>query len=381
MFWDGRDGTGANVPLTSGLEINYQVEMNGGEIHIMFLDVENNNGGITFTRLNGPASPDNGFFYNHINVNGTTSGGMPPNITSTTIPYTYGAGFGNDNLLDYWAYVDVAGGTSGSFTVDVVADCSVPSIRDSDNDGILDDEDIDDDNDGIPDLNEFCHPTNDFSCLPGGLDPSKDNDGDGVPNYLDANDPAVNSGCTDSNNNGVCNNVPAIFDKDSDGVPDHLDLDSDNDGILDMTEAGHGLVDGDGDGRIDGLQSEFGDNGLFNPISTVPNDPAADIVYGILDTDSNGTPDHDDLDSDDDGILDAIEAPGSDDDFDGIIGTGVPMVDANGIAITDGNGDAITIILSPRDFDNDGLPDYRDCLLYTSPSPRDATLSRMPSSA
>ena len=25
--------------------------------------------------------------------------------------------------------------------------------------------------------------------------------------------------------------------------------------------------------------------------------------------------------------------------------------------------------------------DYRDCLLYTSPSPRDATLSRMPSSA
>ena len=27
------------------------------------------------------------------------------------------------------------------------------------------------------------------------------------------------------------------------------------------------------------------------------------------------------------------------------------------------------------------LPLYRDCLLYTSPSPRDSTLSRMPSSA
>jgi len=26
-------------------------------------------------------------------------------------------------------------------------------------------------------------------------------------------------------------------------------------------------------------------------------------------------------------------------------------------------------------------PEYEDCLLYTSPSPRDATLSRMPSSA
>ena len=27
------------------------------------------------------------------------------------------------------------------------------------------------------------------------------------------------------------------------------------------------------------------------------------------------------------------------------------------------------------------VPDGKDCLLYTSPSPRDATLSRMPSSA
>ena len=29
----------------------------------------------------------------------------------------------------------------------------------------------------------------------------------------------------------------------------------------------------------------------------------------------------------------------------------------------------------------DSLDDYLNCLLYTSPSPRDATLSRMPSSA
>ena len=29
----------------------------------------------------------------------------------------------------------------------------------------------------------------------------------------------------------------------------------------------------------------------------------------------------------------------------------------------------------------DSMPDLRVCLLYTSPSPRDATLSRMPSSA
>ena len=39
------------------------------------------------------------------------------------------------------------------------------------------------------------------------------------------------------------------------------------------------------------------------------------------------------------------------------------------------------VYLSPK-FNKDGLiPVVTTCLLYTSPSPRDATLSRMPSSA
>ena len=41
--------------------------------------------------------------------------------------------------------------------------------------------------------------------------------------------------------------------------------------------------------------------------------------------------------------------------------------------------------MNNADSDGDGLPDgwevNNGCLLYTSPSPRDATLSRMPSSA
>ena len=36
-----------------------------------------------------------------------------------------------------------------------------------------------------------------------------------------------------------------------------------------------------------------------------------------------------------------------------------------------------TVIVVPED----SVADTQDCLLYTSPSPRDATLSRMPSSA
>ena len=38
-------------------------------------------------------------------------------------------------------------------------------------------------------------------------------------------------------------------DTDGDGVPDYRDLDSDNDGIVDLFEVGG--VDGDGDGRLD----------------------------------------------------------------------------------------------------------------------------------
>ena len=360
LYWDGLDGTGANIPFASNFEINYKVEMKGGEVHIMFLDIENNTGGISFKRINGTAAPDNSFYYDHTPVGGTASGGSAPNLTSTTVPYTYDSGFGNNNLLDYWAYADLTGTATGSFIVDVVASCTTPSLRDSDGDGIFDNEDIDDDNDGILDIKEYCNPSHDWSCLPNGIDPSGDNDDDGVPNYLDSNDPAVASGCTDSSGNGVCDNVPAIYDNDSDGVPDHLDLDSDNDGILDMTEAGHGLVDTDLNGRIDGTQMDFGDNGFYNPISSDPDDITAVATYAVLDTDDDDVPDYDDLDADGDGIVDAIEAPGSDPDFDGIVGTGIPVVDNNGIAILDGNGNPVVIAHAPKDLDGDGLPDYRD---------------------
>ena len=47
----------------------------------------------------------------------------------------------------------------------------------------------------------------------------------------------------------------------------------------------------------------------------------------------------------------------------------------------DTDGDSICDYLDDDD-DNDGYTDsHETCLLYTSPSPRDATLSRMPSSA
>ena len=92
------------------------------------------------------------------------------------------------------------------------------------------------------------------------------------------------------------------------------------------------------------------------------------------------------LDSDGDGLFDVVDIdnnPGSSDiDGDGIIDE-ADIDFVNGGADTDFDGIADA---SDPDADGNGLVDtavgqFILCLLYTSPSPRDATLSRMPSSA
>lgn len=99
---------------------------------------------------------------------------------------------------------------------------------------------------------------------------------------------------------------PLFRDTDGDGIPDNLDLDSDNDGIPDVIEASgntslalSGCRQPDGANVVNGCEDGSTDNVFATP----------------LDTDSDGTPDFLDLDSDLDGCPDATEA--------GIIGTGV----------------------------------------------------------
>ena len=131
---------------------------------------------------------------------------------------------------------------------------------DIDNDGVQNYDDIDDDNDGILDVNEGR----------GNNNPDGDEDGDGIQNWADVTDNG-NGGdgtitdYTDSNSDGI----PDVFDADGDGIPNHLDLDSDNDGIGDIVEAGGTDVDGNGvvdgaftDGDTDGWSNVFdSDNG------------------------------------------------------------------------------------------------------------------------
>ena len=188
--------------------------------------------------------------------------------------------------------------------------------------------DIDDDNDGIPDYVEINDPIawqdadgdltlNWNDNTPGGgivwtdnngdmfndnFDPSADSDNDGIPNFYDINFP----GYVDSNGDGVNDNM----DKDLDGIPNHLDLDSDNDGIPDTVESFG--VDANGDGIIDNYSDT--DNDGFSQNVDFNNSGVTNSALGLgpLDTDGDGIPNYLDLDSDNDGIPDITEAFGTD---------------------------------------------------------------------
>ena len=61
----------------------------------------------------------------------------------------------------------------------------------------------------------------------------------------------------DLDNDGISNDEEGYGDDDGDGIPNYLDLDSDNDGIPDVIEGGDGDLDTNGDGVIDILDVLF----------------------------------------------------------------------------------------------------------------------------
>ncbi|NJL12261.1 MAG: T9SS type A sorting domain-containing protein [Microscillaceae bacterium] len=253
---------------------------------------------------------------------------------------------------------------------------------DSDGDGIADNLDIDDDNDGIPDVFETTGQA--------GTDPSADQDGDGIPNYLDksyALAPAWS--VADLNNDGVVD----FFDRDRDGIANHLDLDSDNDGLPDVVEAGG--IDANGDGLLDFAEptadeADLDDDGLIDNIeANIASTSQLTSLTGnggfyyttaparALDTDGDGVPDFLDLDSDNDGIFDVIESGGNDADNNGRLDFAGSFVsndtNRNGwIDTRDGNVGGVSPITTTGtignapaayvgfDKDGDGVPNFRD---------------------
>ena len=244
---------------------------------------------------------------------------------------------------------------------------------DTDGDGLFNNCDPDSDNDGIPDAVEDTN---------GNGNPNDDDgDGDGIPNYLDLDsdndgildlyESGIDGGqiaANDNPANGVLDSPNALStntprDKDGDGIPDFLDLDSDNDGIKDLTESGiTGFTDANNDGVVDGPDADNdgvqdsvdGDDAVFgSPGAGVPKD-----------TDGDGVPDVNDLDSDNDGIKDLTESGRmnfTDDNNDGV----VDGPDADNDGIKDSVDEADGTFGSPDgpalvDTDSDTVPNYLD---------------------
>jgi hypothetical protein len=191
---------------------------------------------------------------------------------------------------------------------------------DSDGDMVVDALDLDSDNDGIYDVIENGNSNLDLDQN-GQIDSVELND----TNYDGRHDAAFNPG-----------------DFDGDSVLDFLDLDSDNDGLYDLFEAGIGInsFDVDNDGQIDLGFLDSNMNG------------AADVSETIipLDSDANDTPDFIQLDSDSDGCFDADEAG-----FTATLGILDGTAFDNDGLVSGGDGYNFAI-----DSNADGLFDYQD---------------------
>ena len=245
----------------------------------------------------------------------------------------------NDGILNYLD-LDFPG------RIDTNAD-GVDDRFDTDLDGKINMLDLDSDNDGIPDVVEaYGVDTNGD----GMIDNFTDTDGDGLSQNVDGNN-------TGAYNTGLGLGIP---DLDGDGVPNFLDLDSDNDGIPDLVEAGGADVNNNGkvdvflDVNGDGLADAYtGATALLKTGADVNGDGKAD-TYPNRNLDYDAKPNPYDMDSDGDGIVDVIEA-------------GLPDANLNGIVdgVIGANGWSTTVSVMPgplaiRSTDGDGKPDYLD---------------------
>ncbi len=272
----------------------------------------------------------------------------------------------NDGILD-----TVEG--SGDFDLDGVANWF---DLDADGDGILDLEesglnelqqsDLDENADGQIDvsnafgLNGLADKlettvesgVTDYSNDSFGENPAN-SDADVQPNFLDLdsdNDAipdVIEAGFIDVDEDGLmdANQVATMnpLDFDSDGIEDVLDLDSDNDGLTDALEGGS--EDEDGDGRVDDFADGDGDG--YDDYTFI--NPAP-----LLNSDNSDNPDYLDLNSDGDSLFDIAETSLVDENNDGLVDG---FTDENG----DGMDDA-TLVNPASDLDSDGnaVFDFRE---------------------
>ena len=120
---------------------------------------------------------------------------------------------------------------------------------------------------------------------------------------------------------------------DNDGIVSSLDIDSDNDGIYDVVEAGFKAYDTNGDGILNSS-----DNGYLDTNNNGMHDTVENLTP--KDTNTNGVLDAYELDADSDTCLDVYEAGFTDLDNDGVLdGTGYDNSNGKVTGNTDGYTD------------------------------------------
>jgi hypothetical protein len=137
-------------------------------------------------------------------------------------------------------------------------------------------------------------------------------------------------------------------DTDGDGIFNRFDLDSDNDGIYDAVEAGHGQTHTGGV-----VNGAVGTDGIPNSVQIDPN--GWSVNYTVVDTDGDGNTDAQELDSDADGCNDVLEAGFSDSNSDGVLGNSPLTTNTNG-EVTSGT-DGYTL---PVDANGNSTFDFQE---------------------
>ncbi|WP_298364985.1 LamG-like jellyroll fold domain-containing protein [uncultured Lutibacter sp.] len=277
--------------------------------------------------------------------------GLAPNNNGDDIDSdAYGSAyfyFPNDNITKLEFEIDQPDGSTIRFAA--VQYCNL----DTDSDSNEDYKDSDSDNDAIPDIVEAGGVDIDGDGI---IDDLTDSDGDGLADLYDLNPSSYFIEETSTIQD---------YDFDGDGVKNRLDLDSDNDGIVDLREVG--LLDSDGNGQIDGFTDLDIDgyhdsyDGAGSRLIT-GSDSDADGVpnsYPNGNVDLNGLPNFTDFDADGDGLTDHTEAQAT---TATIISYG--GIDTDGDGILDVFDDALGTFggpgLIPEDTDSDTIPDFMD---------------------
>lgn len=341
IWSSGMDGGYGAVPSAAG---NQFAELNAnvpGTLYQSFC--LNGAGGTIFWAIKHRGRAGTDTAYVRFGTDLATANASTPVVTMTDGRTAWGSYSGTYTIpvgqtsivLAFQAGPTATGDSSYGNLIDDVQIIINQNCVDTDGDGVADILDVDSDNDGIPDIEEagFKQYSNNTATMDK-TNPTnwRDTNANGINDYIDTL---------------IASSNYVIPDADGDGIYNHLDLDSDNDTLWDVDEAG--LINGDGDinddGKGDGPDAE-GD-GLLNLFDNSNVFGSAYRPYA-QDSDSNGIADYLQLDSNDDGVND-IQT--------GLYGS----FDTNGDGRIDGTGDA----------DRDGILDIFDTNDIVRGSPRD----------